>query len=263
MAEKIISSASHKVTNEVIFKLITERINKKSLILDFGAGQGHMCQKIGDYFLHKGIDPKDRIFACEIVPEIFKYTKIKCQKISKDSVIPFQDKTFDLIYTIEALEHFKRPYDFFDEAYKKLNAGGYLIFSVPNILHFKSRLNFLLTGFGNMFGPSSIAIKNAGRICGHIMPLNYAFFNYGLRNSGFQNLKFHSDRRKRSSLFLSCIFYPFLKLGSIMYEKSLKKYDYEVWEENREVVYKMNSLDMLSSISCIMVAQKNSLSQSP
>ena len=64
--------------------------------------------------------------------------------------------------------------------------GGFLIFSVPNTLHFKSRLQFLFTGYGDMFGPPSTEDKNAGRICGHIMPLSFPYFVYGLKRAGFR-----------------------------------------------------------------------------
>jgi len=250
------SSGSHKVTNEVIFNLIVERITDSSRILDFGAGAGYMCAKVGDYLSAKGVAPAQRLNACEITPEKFLYEEVECQEISTNSVIPFDDSTFDLIYSIEVLEHTPRPYDFFAEAFRKLRGGGHLIFSVPNILHMKSRLGFLFTGFGDMFGPPSTLDKNAGRICGHIMPLNYSHFHYGLKRAGFEDIKFFVDRRKRSSLFLALLFYPFLRIGTGRYNRSLMEYDMEVWEENREVVSEMNSLDMLSSRSCILVARK-------
>ena len=65
-----------------------------------------------------------------------------------------------------------------------------------------------------MFGPPSSLDKNAGRICGHIMPLSYAHFVYGLRRAGFTEIEFHTDRLKRSSLFLSIVSYPLLWIGA-------------------------------------------------
>jgi SAM-dependent methyltransferase len=247
---------SNKITNDVIFSLITKRINNNSKVLDFGAGAGHMCQRIGNYFEQLGEQPADHIFACEIATEKFQYTNVECRKISMDSIIPYEDESFDIIYAIEVIEHTKRPYDFIDQAYQKLRKGGWLIFSAPNILHFKSRLKFLLTGFGEMYGPLSSDEKNAGRICGHIMPLNYSNFIYGVKKSGFKSFDLFIDRRKKSAAFLSFLFFPLLKFSSFMYNKSLKKYDEEVWEENKDLVRKVNSLDLLSSRSCIIAAQK-------
>ncbi len=247
---------SHKITNEVIYEIVLKHITKNTKILDFGAGNGYMCQRIGRHLQSVGAEPINQLSACEVDNNKFLYPAIECMRIEDDSVIPFGDNVFDLIYSIEVVEHTKRPYDFFEQAYRKLKPGGWLLFSVPNILHFKSRLRFLLTGFGEMYGPLSTDIKNAGRICGHIMPLSYPYFLYGLKKCGFSDVEFYVDRRKRGSLLLSLLHYPLLMLASAMCEKSLRNYDTEVWKENKDVVYKINSLDMLSSRSCIMMARK-------
>ena len=102
---KIKPSASHPTTNEVIFKLITGRIDKNCKILDFGAGRGYMAQRIGDHLEDADLKPEDHLFACEVAPEHFQYNSIKCHKILPDSIIPFDDNTFDVIYAIEVIEH--------------------------------------------------------------------------------------------------------------------------------------------------------------
>ncbi len=256
MNEKIKPSASHPKTNEVIYSLIKRYISKDSKVLDFGAGQGYMSQKVGTYFKEIGGEPKKHIYACEVFPEYFKYADIQCSKISTDSIIPYDDETFDLIYAIEVLEHTPRPYDFLFQAYAKLKDAGRLIFSVPNILHFKSRLKFLVTGYAEMYGPLSIEPKNAGRICGHIMPLSYSNFHYGLRKAGFCSIEFHPDRRKKGALIPAIFVYPLLMFSSFKANRNLKRYDKAVWEENKDVVLRMNSIDILSARSCIIVAEK-------
>lgn len=248
--------SSHRRTNEVIYSIITERIDSDCKVLDFGAGSGYMCQRIGNYFKAEGVQPKDHIFACEIAPDDFQYKEIACRKIAPHSIIPYDNESFDLIYAIEVMEHTRRPYDLIDQAYSKLKTGGWFVFSVPNFLHFKSRLKFLFSGFAEMYGPLSSEEKNAGRICGHIMPLNYSHFMYGVKKSGFRSSELFIDRRKKSALFLSLLFFPVLKYASHKYKKSLKKYDEEVWKENEAIVSKVNSIDILTSRSCIIVAQK-------
>jgi SAM-dependent methyltransferase len=253
---RIKPGGSHPSTNRVVFSLIQEYITKTSVVLDFGAGQGHMSQKVGDHFKALGRYPRDHLHACEVAPECFQYEAIECRKAPSDSTIPFPDRTFDLIYAIEVLEHLPRPYDFFIQAAAKLKTGGVLLFTTPNILHFKSRLGFLLTGYGDFYGPLSIRETNAGRICGHIMPLSYSNFHYGLRKAGFSSITFHVDRRKKSALIPALIFYPFLKIASYAARRKLNKYDADVYAENETVVPFMNSLDVLSSRSCILVSRK-------
>jgi len=251
-----IPSASHRITNAVIFRLITDRITARSRVLDFGAGRGHMCQRLGRFFRQQGEDPAARLVACEVVPEIFQYPGIECHRIGIDSVIPFPETSFDLIYAIEVLEHTTRPYDFFKQSFAKLKPGGHLIFSVPNALHFQSRLSFLLTGFAEMFGPPSTLDRNAGRICGHIMPLSYPHFVTGLRRAGFADVGFFKDRTKRGAAFLAILCLPLLRLASWRYDRALRNYDAGVWDENAAVVAEVNRFPMLTSRSCIVVARK-------
>lgn len=251
-----IRSGSHRVTNDVIFGLIKSRITVAANVVDFGAGLGHMSQRVGGFLAQQGGNPSAQLTPCEIVPEIFQYSGATCRKIGKNSEIPVADHSQDLIYAIEVLEHVPRPYDFFHEASAKLKPGGHLIFSVPNTLHFKSRLQFLFTGYPDMFGPPSPEDKNAGRICGHIMPLSFPYFVYGLKRAGFGEVAFHADRLKRSSLFLSVLFYPLLWLGAAVNNRGLRRYDAAVWQENRALVWRVNRLDVLASRSCIVVARR-------
>lgn len=256
MATQPIRSASHRVTNDIVFKLIVDRADHNGRILDFGSGQGHMCQRLGNHFEQTGHDPAAHIHACEITPDEFLYDKIECHGISPDSEIPFPDNHFDFIYAIEVIEHTRRPYDLFCEVFKKLRPGGEFLVTTPNLLHMKSRVEFLLTGFGDLYPPPSSLEKNAGRICGHIMPLNLAYFAYGARKAGFEEPEFHVDRRKRSAIFWAILAWPWLKLGSWHYNRKIRDYDLEDWEENRALIPKMNSFDLLTARSCIITVKK-------
>ncbi len=256
MTEKIRPGASNRVTNDTVFRLLDGRIKATSRVLDFGAGQGHMSERVGEHLKSKGLDPHTHLVACEVAADGFLYDPVECRPIGTDCKIPFDCSTFDLIYAIEVIEHTPRPYDFFTEAYEKLIPGGALIFTAPNILHMQSRLKFFLTGFGELYGPSSIEDKNAGRICGHIMPLSFANFCYGLKKAGFKKVEFHVDRRKRSARFLAALFYPLLRYSATRYDKALKRYDEEVWRENHGMISKINSFDVLTSRSAVVLAYR-------
>jgi len=215
-----------------------------------------MCQRLGELAKSRGIDANSCIVAGEITPEVFQYSDVECRKLGVGSEIPFADQSLDTVFAIEVLEHTRRPYDFFDEVFRVLKPRGLLVFSVPNAMHLSSRFQILFQGFGDMFDAPSKRAENAGRICGHIMPLNYGYFHYGLSISGFTEIQTYTDRRKRGSLFLSLCLYPALHVGSVLRDRKLRRYDEQVWRENRKIVYKMNSLDMLSARSCIVSAIK-------
>ena len=90
------------------------------------------------------------------------------------------------------------------------------------------------------------------------MPLTFPYLHYGLAKEGFAPITFLSDKKKKSCLFWAALLWPLLKLSSHAYQKSLKKYDPCLWNENKHLVPAMNSLDMLTSRSLIVQALKPS-----
>lgn len=251
-----IKSASHPTTNNVIFNHLKPLIKSGARILDFGAGYGHMSQRVGDVAKELQLDPAEVIFPCEIVPEEFQYPDVSCTQIKPDSIIPFPDQYFNVVYAIEVMEHTQRPYDLFQEAFRVLKPGGTLIISTPNVSHLVSRVSNLFSGFPHLYPPPSKKVGNAGRICGHIMPLTYPYFHYGASTAGFTEINFHTDRLKKGALFLSFLLWPLLRLSTFRYLRCLKKYDADLAEENSHLVPTMNSLDVLASRSSIVIAKK-------
>ena len=251
-----IRSASHRTTNNAIFEHLKPHIKEGSRFLDFGAGLGHMSQRVGSHARELKLNPAEIIFPCEIVPEEFQYSDVACTKIEPNSIIPFPDNHFDVVYAIEVMEHTQRPYDLFKEAYRVLKPGGTIIISTPNVSHLVSRISNLFLGFPHLYPPTSKRVENAGRICGHIMPLSYPYFHYGASTAGFMEISFHTDRLKKGALFLSVLLWPFLRISTFRYLRRLKSYDADLYEENSHLVPTMNSLDVLASRSSIVIAKK-------
>ena len=113
------------------FKVIGELakgINGK--ILDIGCDGGTFTKKISDYTKSKditGIDIyKDSIeYASKKYPD-FKFIVADCNKL------PFKNETFDLITSLEVLEHIQDVDQFFKEAKRCLKKDGFFIILVPN-----------------------------------------------------------------------------------------------------------------------------------
>ena len=85
--ESTIKSASHHTTNRVIFNLITERLDPTGRALDFGAGKGHMSERVGRWFDQQGQPPAERLSACEVTPEVFEYAGVPCKKMGLNTVV--------------------------------------------------------------------------------------------------------------------------------------------------------------------------------
>jgi ubiquinone/menaquinone biosynthesis C-methylase UbiE len=96
-------------------------------IFEAGCGAGYSTAILND-----AIKPQ-KFFASDIDPELVKLAreKVPTAQINVESIyqLPHKDKEFDMVFTLEVLEHLEKP----EEALKELHrvASKYAIFSVP------------------------------------------------------------------------------------------------------------------------------------
>ena len=250
-----ISSASHKKTNDKVFELVSSFISKKSKILDLGAGRGHLSRRVHDLLIKNRFSPKN-LLATDFEKKIFQANEVAFKQADFNKELPFPNASFDIVYSVEVIEHLRCPYDFLDECYRILKPNGMLIISTPNTLSLNSRLKFFVTGFSEFYKPPSIKPENAGRLCGHIMPLHLAYYDYGLRKSGFGPMKLFCDKVQSRSKLLYYFLFPFLKFSHWRQMNSLESYDLDLYNETKHTLVNMTSYTALTSRSLLFIAKK-------
>jgi SAM-dependent methyltransferase len=102
--------------NGGLFKWVSSDIRPGEAVLDFGAGNGEYANRF----------PIGSVDAAEIDPELLPLIK---QPVYTD--ISTLAKSYDLIYTINVLEHIEHHGEIVKELYKKLKPGGRLKVFVP------------------------------------------------------------------------------------------------------------------------------------
>lgn len=113
--------------------------DKATTILDIGSSIG----MIGRVLKAKGFKNLEAVEIDKESREIAsKYYNVMYESL--DDVT----KTYDLILLLDVLEHTVSPREFFEQVLSKLNKGGTLLLSVPNIAHWYPRFS-LLFGFFN------------------------------------------------------------------------------------------------------------------
>jgi SAM-dependent methyltransferase len=61
--------------------------------------------------------------------------------------IPCASQTFDLVVSVEGIEHLENPFAFLREIHRVLRPGGRLLLTTPNLTSIRSRVRFFGSGF--------------------------------------------------------------------------------------------------------------------
>ncbi|HWQ99462.1 MAG TPA: methyltransferase domain-containing protein [Candidatus Methylomirabilis sp.] len=124
--------------DEILTKQAREmRLTRQSVALNIACE----FQRVPNW-LPDAVDP-ERVFGLEINREIVaKDPNIKYCDVDHNR-FPFSDESFDLVFSIFGVEHFKTD-NVFREAHRTLMPGGRFLFLVPNVLYPAFLLNKLL-----------------------------------------------------------------------------------------------------------------------
>ena len=144
-----------KDVHENVLRLI---FIKNGKVLDAAAGFGALSKKLDIL----GLD----VYPIDIDNSKFQYKKLKCQRMDLNKKIPFEDDFFDLVVSVETIEHLENPWFFIREISRIIRPKGQLIITTPNITNLFSRILFLFFGRYILFCKSDIFKKG-----GHITPL--------------------------------------------------------------------------------------------
>ncbi len=119
---------------EIFYKFILGFSNKKLKILDVGCGTGD----IAAFLTERG----NSLIGLDISNLMLKEARkrffdkpIEWIKIGETGLLPFEEKTFDVILISSVLEYHNDPNFLIAESYRVLKQPGLLIFTVPDMRH--------------------------------------------------------------------------------------------------------------------------------
>jgi SAM-dependent methyltransferase len=255
----VIRPISHSSTNERVAQLVKDRLRPGMRVLDLGAGEGYFAQLIGEFARSKfGLDPAQMLDACDVTPSIFRYSAIQCRQIAADGAVPFEDERYDIVCSIEVIEHVEDQFAFSREIVRVLKPGGLLVVSTPNVLNLNSRWRSLVVGFPTLFNPLPLSSVDVVHTSGHIHPVSYYYLSHALLRAGAVDVQAHFDRIKRSAVWLLFLSWPLLLLGNVWFRTRLRRKQPSTFAENRGFLREINSLEMLTSRSIVVTASRAS-----
>lgn len=156
---------------ERIVKLLPKNTLKLK-VLDAAAGQGYFSKKLSEL----GYD----VYPIDKDPINFKVDELNCIRSDLNDSLPYDDAFFDIVLSVETIEHLENTYLFINEIYRVLKPGGLLIITTPNVTNIFSRIKFLINGRFWMFGKH---IFESGY---HISPITWWMLEGMLRKANFE-----------------------------------------------------------------------------
>jgi SAM-dependent methyltransferase len=110
-------------------------------ILDVGCGNGQFLAELDDKLGKRtqmyGVDYSEyKLKSAQAYPYEFRHCNLEVG-------IPYEDATFDIVYSGEVIEHIYNPDFMLEECYRVLKPGGLIVVSTPNLQAWYNRVLFL------------------------------------------------------------------------------------------------------------------------
>ena len=165
--------------------------------------------------------------------------------------LPFPDAAFDVVFSIEGIEHLENHYSFLRELHRELKPDGTLILTTPNIVGLRSRVRFFASGF---YHRDSRPLREAAHHPLHHISLSpLADLRYALHTSGFRLVRVsHSHIKPVSYLYAWLV--PWMWVYTVIAFR--KEHDRAQRAANREVLAALFSPSVLFGENLLLVATK-------
>ena len=142
--EKIVHDVldENKIHDQIKILMTHTQMNVSDLkgkkVLEIGSGMGIFVSVTRKHYEMEsfGIEPSEEGFnsSFQISHDILKHYELNSDIIidAKGENIPFEDNSFDIVFSSTVIEHVDIPYKVLQESLRVLKPGGYLHFVYPN-----------------------------------------------------------------------------------------------------------------------------------
>lgn len=228
-------------------------IEPKGLCLDLPAGAGVNIEGIQ----RAGFEP----IAADLYPERAAEKGVQVARADFHEPLPFEDGKFAAVLCSEGIEHCAMQFQLIREFARVLNPGGTLMVTTPNILNFRARLAFMLTGHKSFAGtPICEATQvwgksDDGRLyIGHVFLASYFTLRYMMKMAGFDRIRVATAKYSPSAVLMAPFLWLPVRLATArLMGKARKRGPPEVADE---VARHAMSADLLFGKKLIMLGTK-------
>jgi SAM-dependent methyltransferase len=248
---------SNPRTTDAVFGLLDAELDwSKARVADVGAGRGALSLRLSEFLAARGLDPREHVFPCDLIPASFEVEALQCRQTGADGRLPFEDARFEATVSIEVIEHVEDQFAFLRELVRVTQPGGLIVVTTPNTLHMVSRLRTLATGFPTLFDPLPLAVHDPRRCGGHIHPISPYFLAYTALRAGMSEPELLHDRRKSSASALALLTAPLWLAGGALQHMRLARKQPELLRENRVLLGQVSGWNLLTGRTAILRARR-------
>lgn len=218
-------------------------------ILDVPCGSGALVRALTD----AGYDA----YGTDIVPAAAKLLGERFVRGDLGGGIQAEPRLFDLVLSVEGVEHLENPHAFLAEINRVLKPGGQCIVTTPNIVSIRSRVRFLGSGFYNQ-DPRPLN-ESARHPLHHISLKTFAELRYALETSGLAVTAVRHTHIKPVSCVYA-IFYPWMAIYTKLAFR--KEKDAAQRARNEDIYRALMSPSLLFGENVMILATKRRLQPS-
>lgn len=165
--------------HDQIAEKIKELIPCGGRILDFGAGEGALSERLRDMGYEVVAADKDSHNFRSMDGNFYEIDFDDAREV--DGFAEVHSSEFDAVLAVEVIEHIQDQWKFVNLMLKMTKNGGVVLITTPNITSWLSRAIFLLTGRFHQFGDADLSY-------GHINPITPWELNLILEKSGAESI---------------------------------------------------------------------------
>lgn len=173
---------------------LPQMFSRGDYVLDVACGDG----AVGEYLIkHSGA----KVDGIDISPQAVTVARkrgVNARVFDLDKKLPFKDKTFDVVFWGDNIEHLFKPEFVLKEITRVLKTDGRLILSCPNMGYWRYRLYYLFHGRL----PDTEWSGSPPWSWGHIRFFNYNLLKDFLATEDFVIKRTFGISRRKSDVFL-------------------------------------------------------------
>lgn len=175
----------------VLRHLVRQRPNLAGLrILDLPCGRGAFSRRL--------LESSAKVVAVDLAPRddlLFDHQHFRSADANQP--LPFESASFDVVISIEGIEHFENPSLFLRELHRVLVPGGLAIVSTPNVNALWSRWELFRRGYHCHFQP----VSDGEKMSGHLLPIDAVFIRGAAERAGMTLVEIGTSDTNRKNWF--------------------------------------------------------------